>query len=266
MLHLLPENGLFSADQPLPGLLPQRHQGGEFDAASLHQPTLQTAFALSVSAVALSYPMALEARLLRQLHDEASAASGGGGGGGGGVGGSIGARRQAGQGVAAAGHFRVVARRLVLGVHSGHVVCAAAGGRAAPQLLQLQEAPASTPAGSFPDARPADLRLCSVGGASVSLEGFALSSQHAVVVELQVDVEETTPTPTSTPNTQPPHPTPTPTPNQVDVEETATNRPPGSTAPGGAGGVRTLTVAWGCLLPYDAARRQLSNPNPNPHP
>ena len=84
MLHLLPENGLFSADQPLPGLLPQRHQGGEFDAASLHQPTLQTAFALSVSAVALSYPMALEARLLRQLHDEASAASGGGGGGGGG--------------------------------------------------------------------------------------------------------------------------------------------------------------------------------------
>ena len=184
MLHLLPENGLFSADQPLPGLLPQRHQGGEFDAASLHQPTLQTAFALSVSAVALSYPMALEARLLRQLHDEASAASGGGGGGG--VGGSIGARRQAGQGVAAAGHFRVVARRLVLGVHSGHVVCAAAGGRAAPQLLQLQEAPASMPAGSFPDARPADLRLRSVGGASVSLEGFALSSQHAVVVELQV--------------------------------------------------------------------------------
>ena len=182
--------------------------------------------------------MALEARLLRQLHDEASAASGGGGGGGGGgVGGSIGARRQAGQGVAAAGHFRVVARRLVLGVHSGHVVCAAAGGRAAPQLLQLQEAPASTPAGSFPDARPADLRLRSVGGASVSLEGFALSSQHAVVVELQ-----------------------------VDVEETATNRPPGSTAPGGAGGVRTLTVAWGCLLPYDAARRQLSNPSPNPHP
>ena len=238
MLHLLPENGLFSADQPLPGLLPQRHQGGEFDAASLHQPTLQTAFALSVSAVALSYPMALEARLLRQLHDEVSAASGGGaGGGGGGVGGSIGARRQAGQGVAAAGHFRVVARRLVLGVHSGHVVCAAAGGRAAPQLLQLQEAPASTPAGSFPDARPADLRLRTVGGASVSLEGFALSSQHAVVVELQ-----------------------------VDVEETATNRTPGSTAPGGAGGVRTLTVAWGCLLPYDAARRQLSNPSPNPHP
>ena len=53
VLHLLPENGLFSADQPLPGLLPQRHQGGDFDAASLHQPTLQTAFALSVAAVAL---------------------------------------------------------------------------------------------------------------------------------------------------------------------------------------------------------------------
>ena len=107
----------------------------------------------------------------------------------------------------------MVARRLVLGVHSGHVVCAPAGGRAAPQLLPLQdprphpnpnpkrspnpnpsispspnpdpnpkpnpnpkqEAPASTPAGTFPDARPADLRLRTVGGASVSLEGFALS-------------------------------------------------------------------------------------------
>jgi len=124
----------------------------------------------------------------------------------------------------------VVARRLVLGVHSGHVVCAAADGRAAPQLLPLQEAPASAPAGSFPDARPADLRLRSVGGASVSLEGFALSSQHALVIELQ-----------------------------VEIEETALSRPPGSTAPGGAGGVRTLTVAWGCLLPYDAARRQLAS-------
>ena len=101
VLHLLPENGLFSADQPLPGLLPQRHQGGDFDAASLHQPTLQTAFALSVAAVALSYPAALEAKLLRQLHDEASAAAGGGAPGGGVGGGSIAARRQSGQGVAA---------------------------------------------------------------------------------------------------------------------------------------------------------------------
>jgi len=164
--HLMPENGLFSADQPLPGLLPQRQPSGDFEPAALHQPTPQTCFALSVSAVALSYPAALEARLLRKLHDDASAAAGGGAGGAGG--GSIGARRQAGQGVAAAGHFRVVARRLVLGVHSGHVVCAA------PQLLPLQEAPASTPAGTFPDARPADLRLRTVGGASVSLEGFAL--------------------------------------------------------------------------------------------
>ena len=62
-----------------------------------------------------------------------------------------------------------MARRIVLGVHSGHVVCAAAGNRAAPQLLPLQEAPASTPAGTFPDARPADLRLRSVGGASLTL-------------------------------------------------------------------------------------------------
>ena len=225
--HLMPENGLFSADQPLPGLRPQRHPGGGFDAASLHQPTLQTSFALSVSAVALSYPAALEARLLRQLHEDASAAAGGGAGGVGG--GSIGARRQAGQGVAAAGHFRVVARRLVLGVHSGHVLCAAAGGRAAPQLLPLQEAPASTPAGTFPDARPADLRLRTVGGASVSVAGFALSAQHAVVLELE-----------------------------LDVEETAVSRPAGSTTPGGAGGVRKVTVAWGCLLPYDAARRHLA--------
>ena len=41
VLHLMPENGLFSPDQPLPGVLPQRHPGGEFDAACLHQPTLQ---------------------------------------------------------------------------------------------------------------------------------------------------------------------------------------------------------------------------------
>ena len=66
--HLMPEVGLFSPHMPLPGLLPQRGRDGSFDAASLYQPVLQSSFALTVSGVTLSYPPALEEKLICMLH------------------------------------------------------------------------------------------------------------------------------------------------------------------------------------------------------
>ena len=71
VLHLMPENGFFSCDRPLPGLLPLRDmRSGALDLSSLYQPTLQSPMPLSVAAVSIDYPHTLEEALTRALLEE----------------------------------------------------------------------------------------------------------------------------------------------------------------------------------------------------
>ena len=218
-LHLMPENGFFSCDRPLPGLLPMRDmRSGALDFSSLYQPTLQSPMPLSVAAVAIQYPHTLEEALTRALLEER--------GGSGAATGSIATRRQQAQ---QATHFRVVSRRLLLGVHSGHVICAAPGCLPEPKRLELQEVPA-TAAISAAAAPAGSIKLRPVGGTTLSLDGFVLNEHFAVVMELQLDV----------------------LPADAPAQAPAGRREQPVQA-------RSFSVAWGCVVPYDAAARKLTS-------
>ena len=221
VLHLMPENGFFSCDRPLPGLLPLRDmRSGALDLSSLYQPTLQSPMPLSVAAVSIDYPHTLEEALTRALLEER--------GGSATAAGSIATRRQHAQ--QAATHFRVVGRRLLLGVHSGHVICAAPGCSPEPKRVELQEVPATAASISNTAAPAGSIKLRSVGGTSVSLDGFVLNEHFAVVMELQLDV----------------------LPADAPAQTRGGHQQPLAQA-------RSFSVAWGCVVPYDAAARKLTS-------
>ena len=162
--------------QVLPGLLPEpaEEDGVAADLASLFAPKLQSTLTLIVRDVHVALPTEVDL-LSAAAHAAAAAAP------------TTPGTPKTPATPPPPGGPRAISHRVLVGAHSAHMLCTGQSGSASrpcrPTPLNLEADPATPPAA----AAGYELRMRTPAEAAASVDGFALSERHALVIELQAE-------------------------------------------------------------------------------